>query len=96
MGSRTASDIAESTRMGMLKLDIALEYHLTCNHYPPIPRSMIQPCKRAIQYANRGEWDHRIKLPKGISYKGSNLAPVGAMIETHHLDRFLDGQDDYD
>lgn len=93
MGTRNAQDIAESTRIGMLRLDIALEYHLTCNHYPPIPRSMIQPCKQAIQYANKGNWEHRIKLPPGVSYRGSRFAPVSAMISNHHLESFLDEQE---
>jgi hypothetical protein len=72
-------------------LDQVLTWHLQSNHYPPIPTSMVPPCKRAIAKANRGDYNSRVRLPKGITYKGSTLAPVLAMIEQHHLDSFITG-----
>jgi hypothetical protein len=70
-------------------LDTTLVWHLQYNHYPPVPRSMVGPCKRAIAKANRGEWDAKVRLPQGVTYRGKSLAPVSAVIEQHHLDGFL-------
>lgn len=74
----------------MAGLDAALHYHLTANHYPPIPSSMIEPCKQAIELAANDEWDAMVALPDGISYRGSNEAPVHAMVEQHHLHAFVE------
>ena len=71
-------------------LDQALSWHLQSNHYPPVPLSMLPICKEAIEHANTGDWDTLLKLPKGCSFRGSDKAPVSAIVEQHHLDTFLD------
>lgn len=85
MGYLNALGMAESG----VDLDVALTWHLRSNHYPPVPVEMVGPCKRAIQYAKRGDWDHRVRLPKGTTWRGERTAPVHAVVEGHHLEAFL-------
>jgi len=75
--------------------DVALQHHLQHNHYPPVPLSMIEPCKQAIDLANEGKWEILVPMPKGISYKGRNVAPVHAIIDNHHLEFFLMNEEPY-
>ncbi len=93
MGALSASDFNEQVKNGLASLDQALIWHLRSNHYPPIPLSMLEPCKQAIEAGNAGEWDKQIELPAGVSWRGQNTAPAGQIIEAHHLDSFLDSDD---
>lgn len=74
-------------------IDDILTWHLRSNHFPPVPISMLPICREAIAKANKGIHDDLIKLPDGVSYRGSEYAPVEAIIEQHHLDSFLGGID---
>lgn len=95
MGSTFAIELAEGVKT-KLQLENAVRQHLRYNIYPPIPSSMIGPCVKAIEYANKGEWDKKVKLPEGIFYKGKyRLAPIDAVIESHHLEFFLDQEEDW-
>jgi len=94
MGSTQAMGFKELVDEGSCNLDTALIWHLRSNHYPPVPLSMLEPCKLAIQLANAGDWDAMIDLPEGVTFRGSTQAPVSNMIESHHLDTFLDCDDD--
>ena len=81
--------------MGM-KQEEALRIHLQYNHYPPIPLSMMKVCQNAIKNANEGNWNKSVRLPEGILYKGRyKNAPTSDIIESHHLDSFLDPGDDF-
>ncbi len=44
MGHLSAVGMADAAP----SLEIALEWHLTHNHYPPVPVSMVGPCVEAI------------------------------------------------
>jgi hypothetical protein len=85
MGSLQAVEMAE-----MLTMEDAIAWHLTSNHYPPVPLSMVEPCIEAIQNALEGNWYKPVELPKPVSYKGSSHAPSSAIIEQHHLDPWLE------
>jgi hypothetical protein len=85
MGSLQAMEMAE-----MLSIDDALAWHLRSNHFPPIPLSMIEPCKEAIQNALEGDWMKLVSLPEGVGYKGLTAAPTYAIIEQHHLDAWVE------
>jgi hypothetical protein len=85
MGSLQAMEMAE-----MLDIDDALAWHLRSNHFPPIPLSMIEPCKEAIQNALEGNWMKLVSLPEGVGYKGLTAAPTHAIIEQHHLDAWVE------
>ena len=85
MGSTFATELAN----GELDLSTAIGIHLTSNHYPPVPTSMVLPCIEAIEAYNEGETDREIGMPEGITYKGFNTAPAWAIVEQHHLEAWL-------
>lgn len=86
MGSITAIDLAESVE---LSLEDQLRIHLTGNHYPPVPTSMVPVCIDAIDKANEGNWESMVKLPEGVSWKGQIEAPAYSIIEAHHLEFWI-------
>ena len=87
MGSTFAHDLANYD-LG-LDLSTAIKIHLTSNHYPPVPKSMVLPCIEAIEAYDEGETDREIAMPEGITYKGFNTAPAWAIVEQHHLEAWL-------
>ena len=87
MGSNFAQDLADYD-LG-LDLSTAISIHLSANHYPPVPKSMVLPCIEAIEAYHEDETDREIAMPEGITYKGMNVAPAWAIIEQHHLDAWL-------
>ena len=90
MGSNLAYELAN----GDFDLSTALKIHLTSNHYPPVPESMVMPCIEALE----AYWDHdidrQIAMPEGVSYKGLDKAPAYAIIEQHHLEAWLYDDED--
>jgi len=90
MGNMSAKEMAE---LDTVDLRQALSWHLTSNHYPPVPTIMVDSCIEAIDNANEGEWDKLVSLPEGVGYKGLTVAPTWAMVEQHHLDSFLDDEE---
>lgn len=72
----------------------ALTWHLTSNHFPPIPVAIVPVAKRAILYANQGRWDSLLTLPPGMTWRGHTRAPVSACVDAWHLEAFLTREDD--
>ena len=87
MGSLQAREMAE---LDSVTLEEAIAWHLTSNHFPPIPKSMVPACIEAIQHANEGNFDKLVALPEGVGYKGLTVAPVLAIVEQHHLDAWIE------
>jgi hypothetical protein len=87
MGSMFAEDLAGGG-LG-LTLEGAISLHLTSNHYPPVPTSMVAPCVEAIEAINEGDSDRLITLPDGVYWRGEEEAPAWALAEAHHLDAWL-------
>jgi hypothetical protein len=85
MGSNLAYDLAN----GELDLSTAIEIHLTSNHYPPVPKSMVLPCIEALEAYWEDETDREIQMPEGVTYLGKDTAPAWAIIEQHHLEAWL-------
>lgn len=71
-----------------------LSWHLTSNHFPPVPTAMIEPCVLAIEYCDAGDPDRIILLPNPITWKGKGHAPAWAIVEGHHLESFLSLDDE--
>lgn len=71
-------------------LDTALSWHLQCNHYPPVPLSMLPACKAAITAYREEDYRRLIDLPKGVLWRGQTQAPASAVVEGHHLDTFVE------
>lgn len=85
MGSIQAMEMAE-----MLDIKDAIAWHLRSNHFPPVPLSMVPVCIEAIENALAGEWTKLVSLPEGVGYKGLTAAPTDAIIEQHHLDAWVE------
>ena len=85
MGSTFATDLAGLD----LDLSTAIGIHLSSNHYPPVPTSMVLPCIEALEAYWENETDREIPMPEGITYKGFNTAPAWAIVEQHHLEAWL-------
>lgn len=85
MGSIQAREMAE-----MLDIKDAIAWHLRSNHFPPIPLSMVPVCIEAIENALAGEWNKLVSLPEGVGYRGLTVAPTDAIIEQHHLDAWVE------
>jgi hypothetical protein len=85
MGSMQAMEMAAHAPR-----EVALRWHLESNHYPPVPLSMLPVCERAIQLAFEEEWHEQLDLPDDVTYRGFGRAPVAAIVESHHLQPFVD------
>lgn len=90
MGTMFAMELAD----GSMDLHSALHYHLSANHYPPVPDSMIEPCVEAIDAYFEEDYDRPIDL-NGNLWRNQTTAPAHAIVEAHHLGCFLDQDDDY-
>jgi len=94
MGANFARDLADFVSAGpsnpCLDLRQAVIIHLTTNHFPPAPRALADACLSAISLANDGLYDEPVSLPDGILWRDQETAPAGALIESFHLEYFLD------
>lgn len=90
MGLTTALSMAED-----LSIEAGLAYHLQANHYPPVPVSMVQPCIDAIDAYYEDDFGREITLPEGILWRGQTSCPAHAIVDAHHLDAWLQEEEDY-
>ncbi len=97
MGSNFANDLVTIGDLGIaLDIESQIGIHLQSNHYPPVPKTMVQPCIEAIDAVNdAGLWDLDIPLPEGVLWKGLTSAPAHAIIEAHHLNAWLIEREEY-
>lgn len=91
MGYNFASDLANLD----IDLHTSLSLHLTTNHYPPVPTSMIEPCIEAIDAFLEWDYDRMIDLPEGVLWRNQTSAPAHAIVEAHHLDAFIDDAESF-
>ena len=84
MGYTTATELAS-----ILDLEGSIAMHLQANHYPPVPRTMVQPCIDAIDAYHDEDFDRLIELPEGVSWRGQTSAPASAIVDAHHLSAWL-------
>ena len=101
MGTLNTAAMAEAVGEGLVALRPALTWHLTANHFPPVPTSMVDPCIAAIEaYVEAwfggeeelADFDLSIDLPEGVFYKGNPTAPAVAIIDQYHLEFFVETQ----
>lgn len=91
MGYATARGMAECVDGGQISLDQALRWHLTHNHFPPIPESMVPVAKRAIAACNAGEPERILRLPANARHRRlGKLVPAWVVVGGLHLDAFID------
>lgn len=100
MGALQAAEMAE-----MMTIEDGLAWHLRSNHYPPVPLVMIQPCVEAIEAALEDNWDKEIQLPFDgerdgkpfqITWRGQDTAPAWAIIDGHHLQAWVELDEEYE
>lgn len=80
MGSQGTRDMIEYGGR-----DIALEWHLFSNHYPPLPPAALDIAKQALELAP--DWDAPVD---GVTHENGTPVTVSEVIEAYHLDSFLD------
>ena len=90
MGYNTAYDLVES----VVDIHQSMAIHLTSNHYPPVPVSMVQPCIDAIYACDDEDYNKPIELPEGVLWRGQSSAPAHAIVEGHHLEPWLYSEGD--
>lgn len=90
MGSMQAREMANTPELTM---EQSLSWHLTSNHYPPVPTSMVQPCMEAIDAYWEDDLDKLITLPEGVYFRGEKEAPARDIIIQHHLDAWCEEDD---
>ena len=96
MGSTGAIGFAEQVAFGNVKLESALIWHLQSNHYPPLPLALLPVALKAIENGNAQLWDEEITMPEGIGFRNKPTAKTADVIETMHLDSFLDEMDEWE
>lgn len=99
MGSIQAQEFAALTQSGDIFLEQSLTWHLRANHYPPVPASMVEPCIQAIEICQASQWgdrdqSERVPLPDGILWRGEDSAPAWAIVESHHLESFIQWEEE--
>jgi hypothetical protein len=65
MGSLAAADFADQVNEGNIQLRTAISWHLTSNHYPPLPAFFVPVALAAIEAGQDEDWDLEIDLPLG-------------------------------
>jgi hypothetical protein len=90
MGTINTAAVAEAVGEGLVALRPALTWHLSSNHFPPVPTTMVDACIEAIEAAVDEDWDHPVELPEGITFRGHQAAPASALVEQHHLGFFVE------
>ncbi len=93
MGHAGAAGFAEQVALNNIRLEQALSWHLSGNHYPPLPGELIPVAKAAIEKANEGEWDFEIPMPDNIDFRDQRTVSVALAVETMHLDAFIQGDE---
>ncbi len=90
MGYGMAQDLSQTT----ISIQQQMAIHLTSNHYPPVPMSMVQPCIDAIYAYDEQEYNKPIELPEGVMWRGQSSAPAHAIVKGHHLEPWLYSEGD--
>jgi hypothetical protein len=93
MGSLQAMEMRIQTETQGLSMDAALLWHLTSNHFPPVPATLVPVARAAIAAANMGDWQQMIPFPDG--FPKAELT-AGEIVEGLHLEAFLDDPELYE
>lgn len=104
MGRTGAEGFAEAVTDGDVSLSAALEWHLTANHYPPLPTALIPVAEKAIELAKEAVlaedlnddyekanklYETEIELPNTIAFKNRRSVTVSEAVSTLHLGSFI-------
>jgi hypothetical protein len=95
MGRNMSYELSNTELFPELELEQAITIQLRSNHYPPVPYSMVPIFIEAIYAYNVGDFQREIKLPEGVLWRGQEFAPAAAIIDSHHLDAWIEYEDEY-
>lgn len=71
--------------------DAVLEWHMRSNHYPPLPRCLIQVAKDVIRALRDDAPEELIQLPDGIEHKEyGREVPAHVCADSWHLWEFAE------
>lgn len=87
MGAMNAQEMAAAAGEGEVSMRMALNWHLTANHFPPVHTIFVDSAIEAIRLAADEEFDTEIELPNGI------VKTVQEICEDLHLWDFVDNAD---
>ena len=90
-----ALELTELKDGGIVTRETAIRIHLTSNHYPALPESMVPVCIQAIEAYNGGRPDAMLELPEGIYFKGDNICDARTLIINCHLDPWLNPSEEF-
>lgn len=91
MGANFAHDLASGEYTS--SLEQALSLHLTNNHYPPVPTSLVPVCIQAIDALNAWEPHTVIRLPEGFGFRGYSSVEAHEVVSSLHLDAWVENDD---
>lgn len=77
------------TEVGNLEQSIII--HFSSNCYPPVPQYMVPVAIEALQYVLDDEPSYPVTLPEGVTWRGDRSVRAINVIESLHLEAFLDG-----
>lgn len=87
MGTMNAQEMAAAAGEGEVSMRMALNWHLTSNHFPPVHTIFVDTAMTAIRLAADEDFDVEIELPNGI------VKTVQDICEELHLWAFVDNAD---
>lgn len=92
MGNFAATGMAEQVAEGQMDLRAALHWHLTSNHFPPVPESMVDVAEEALEGVRQGAslTEDCVELPEGAEHRRyGRSVPLGEIIRVLHLEAFI-------
>lgn len=87
MGNLSALALQDEELNYTLEQQISLHFQTNC--YPPIPQQMVDTAVEAIDTVNMGEGHLKIKLPEGVTFRGSNWAVAWDIVESYRLGMWI-------
>jgi hypothetical protein len=89
MGTTGAMGMADAVNDGSVSLRAALSWHLTSNHFPPLPSAWVESALKVIDHANEGDWESMVTLPEAGRFSEQSYS-VGELVDRFHLDAFIE------
>jgi hypothetical protein len=87
MGRQYIEDLIEEG--WALDMDSLIALHLSSNHYPSVPATMVAPCKEAIRFAELETLYELVQLPAGVLWRGYQSVKASVLMDAFHLWSFL-------
>ena len=95
MGAQSTQAMLQMVGEGLTSLpsEAILGWHLTANHFPALPLSLVPACQRAIELVSSDEGQRRVRLPRGlVSRDGRHNVTAADLVEVAHLWDFVEAQ----